>query len=222
MIGGAVGLGICTNGPECSRTAEREHRVKVKEIELQEREQRLREQEIRSKEEQQAQQERQRETAEAASSKAKAEAAKQQSEESAKKKKSDEESKKTYGELEKGDWANPQKNKDAKNDSSASCEATKSCDGKMNATVIPEHMRENKHSEPLKDGRGNILGTVDLTGTPMPKDFSKKEKGIEPKSIIFDNKPLDWVPKEAKILRDGAGKVITTFEMTSTPMPGRN
>lgn len=91
------------------------------------------------------------------------------------------------------------KNKEEKIDSSASCETTKSCDGTMNATVIPEHYRELQNNEPLKDRNGNILSNLDLTGTPMPK------KSIEQQGT---NGPMD-----------SNGNILTNRDLTSTPIP---
>lgn len=231
-IGSAIGLGVCLNGPECSRTAEREHQLKLKDQELKQRDQELkqRDQELKQREQiirdnelrmKEEQQERQRKAAEA-SKKAAEEASKKAAEEASKKKQEQEDSKRKHDEIEKGDWHKPEKNKDAKTDSSTSCESTKSCDGTMTAFVIPEHMRKNHAAQPLKDGYGNILGKLDLVGTPMPKDIDTTKTGVAPKTKLFDNKPSDWAPQEQTILRDGSGKIITNRDMTSTPMPRFN
>ncbi|WP_415063183.1 hypothetical protein [Bdellovibrio sp.] len=225
-IGSAVGLGVCLNGPECSKTAQKEHQNKVKELELQERELVLRDKELRLKEEKQREQDLVRENAKKEAEKKKQQElemeAKKKQEEASKKKVDEEKSKEKDREIEKGDWADRQKNKDVKTDSSASCESTKTCDGSMIATVIPEHMREDQSHRPLQDGHGNILGEMDLTSTPTPGRFKEAKNGIAPKSNTFDNKPKDWTPGEKTVLRDGTGKIISIRDMTSTPMPRSN
>ncbi len=225
-VGSAVGLGVCLSGPECSKTAQKEHQNKVKELELQERELVLREKELRLKEEKQREQDQVRENAKKEAEKKKQQEleleTKKKKEEASKKKAEEEKSKEKDREIEKGDWADRQKNKDVKADSSASCEATKTCDGSMVATVIPDHMREDQSHRPLQDGHGNILGERDLTSTPMSSRLKEAKNGIAPKRNTFDNKPKDWTPGEKTILRDGTGKVISIIDMTSTPMPRSN
>lgn len=106
----------------------------------------------------------------------------------------------------------PSKNKEARADSSASCESTRTCDGTMNATIIPDQYRNSETSIGVKtDDRGNfikgrdrngkIITSKDLTGLPMPKDS------------------IDDGGSSSNI--DANGDVVTKFEMTSTPMPGQ-
>lgn len=118
------------------------------------------------------------------------------------------------------------KNKEEKIDSSASCETTKSCDGNMNATVIPEHYRELQNNEPLKDRKGNILTKIDLAGTPMPKG-SMDEQGanhtVDSNGNILTNRDLTSTPMPKTDLgvsgsqQDQNGKIITKFDMVGNP-----
>lgn len=118
------------------------------------------------------------------------------------------------------------KNKEEKIDSSASCETTKSCDGTMNATVIPEHYRELQNNEPLKDRKGNILSKIDLSGTPMPKDLMDEQGAnhtVDSNGNILTNRDLTSTPMPKTDLgvsgprQDQNGKIITKLDMVGNP-----
>lgn len=232
VVGAAVGTAVCTLGPECSNSRVREEKIKQKEMDLKERELALREKELRDKEK--AQRER-KEFEEKAQKTKQDEIARKNLEGNRKKAEKEEKEmnererkiRATQEALEKGDWADRKKNKDAEDDSSASCNATRTCDGSMTVLkakddvdqptqekVDPEEIRRRKkemNSMPISDNdvdgskqqeKADLEEIVRLkketTSTPMPfNNIAESSASTRPK--IFDNRPNDWESRIGKL-----------------------
>lgn len=225
VVGAAVGTAVCTLGPDCSNSRIREEKIKQKEMDLKEKELALREKELRDKEKTQREQ---KDFEERAQKTKQDEIARKNLEENRKKAEKEEKemnererkARATQKALEKGDWADRRKNKEAQVDSSASCNATRTCDGSMTALkakddvdqpnqekVDPEEIRRRKKemtSMPVSDNdldgsklqeKADLEEIVRLkketTSTPMPLDnIEERSASVQPK--IFDNRPIDW------------------------------
>lgn len=214
-LGAAIGTGRCVLGPECSRASKQEATNREKNADLAAREIAIREREIADKEkaykEKKDREVKQKEENDKRIKEERdAEERKQkEAKENEERKKKDRQAKEFDNEFKRLDWANRKKNADATDDTSVSCESTRTCDGTITALVNSDfEKKKNLSAEDLKARKA-------LSSTPMP-DFEI----IEPKTVvIFDNKPEDWEQRKPQSRTDGNGNIITNWDLSSTPMP---
>ncbi|WP_374076660.1 hypothetical protein [Bdellovibrio bacteriovorus] len=228
-VSGAIAGLHCSASEACGKTRTQElqeqeaSRLKA-ENDL--REQRLRSQELNRREKEEKKQKEEENRARHAQAK---KAQEQKAKDDAAKREQEQKQEEKHKETEKKirDSYDPSKNKDAKADSSASCEATHTCDGTMNAMTMPDKYREPTESNLKTDGQGNIITPRDMTSTPQSRGMNE-DKGSVGKTDAAGN-PItedDMTSMPMKKLdidsggsnRDHNGKIVTKRDMTSTPL----
>ncbi|MEK2643735.1 hypothetical protein [Bdellovibrio sp. BCCA] len=223
VIAGTSGVVLhCSTSPDCTKTRKQE--LQEQESSRLKAENDVREERLRSKEldrkEAAEKDRRDQEAKKEQEKKAKAEAAKRQEEQ-----KQEEKHKETEKKIK--DSYDPSKNKEAKTDSSTSCESTNTCDGTMNALTMPDKYRESSESSSKTDGRGNIITSRDMTSTPQTREMNE-DKGFIDKTDAAGNpvteKDMTSMPMKKLDVdsgdsnRDHNGKTVTKRDMTSTPL----
>lgn len=119
------------------------------------------------------------------------------------------------------------KNKDAKTDSSASCEATRTCGEAELVLTMPDKYRESSGSNLKTDSQGNIITLRDMTSTPPSRGFNE-DKGtavkIDANGNSITENDMTATPMQKLDIdsggpkRDHNGKVVTKKDITSTPV----
>lgn len=231
-IGAGVGLGICSFGSACSGVAQKEVQNKEKKNELDSRENALRESELNAREqahkEQLERDRKQREEQVRGQKKLEDEVKKKEQQVQEEKKIKDEqakaEQKSKHDEIEReiaeGSWADPSKNKDARSDSSVSCEASRICDGTMDALVEKDFDKERKSFDPFKDGSQRSYSSTPIREMDRENAPSRSISDyLNQKNINTLDRSKDWAPKESTADLVRKGKIISNWSKTSTPMP---
>ncbi|UOF00263.1 hypothetical protein [Bdellovibrio reynosensis] len=118
--------------------------------------------------------------------------------------------------------SDPGKNKDARSDSSASCETTKTCDNTANALVIPGWEREKEFNEYDRPGSTKPWEIPHTSNDLM--DYHGNDIGIPESEEQIDKKAIRIIKTSDNDgylggILDRNGRIVTPRDMSSTPMP---